>query len=122
LRNPWIFRQIEQLRRGQPAFVPTGADVVQHLHLTAEIIVRSVGGSRRGPLAPFKEHLSWILRAVRGERDQLDRVLRWTELHGLLELLDHELGRLPAEALDLDAHGRQRLEAAVEFEVGQTVL
>ena len=122
LRNPWIFRQIEQLRHGQATFVPTGADVVQHLHRTAETIVRTVGGSRRGPLAPFKEHLSWILRAVRGQRDLLDRALRTTALHSLLELLDHELGCLPAEALDLDAHGRQRLEAAVELDAGQTVL
>lgn len=122
LRNPWIFRQLEQLRNGEPTFEPTGSDVVRHLQHLADGIRRSTGNGRRGPLAPFKEHLGWVLRAVRGGSELLGRALRKSDLEDVLGFLERELQGLPAEVLDLDAQGRDRLEVSPDLCERQTVL
>lgn len=32
IRNPWLFRQIRQCRKGEPLFIPTGRDVLTYIH------------------------------------------------------------------------------------------
>src|SRR2546423_2549354 len=38
IRNPWLFRQIHQRRRGHPVFVPTGKDVLAYLRALYEAV------------------------------------------------------------------------------------
>ncbi|MDB6019408.1 MAG: dusC 2 [Pedosphaera sp.] len=38
IRNPWLFHQIRQHRRGEPLFVPTGHDVLQYLRTLYETV------------------------------------------------------------------------------------
>jgi tRNA-dihydrouridine synthase len=32
IRNPWLFRQIRQYRKGEPLFIPTGRDVLSYIY------------------------------------------------------------------------------------------
>lgn len=38
IRNPWIFEQIRQSRRGEVAFMPTGRDVLRYVTELFEIL------------------------------------------------------------------------------------
>jgi len=38
IRNPWLFEQIRQHRRGEPAFVPTGKDLLHYLRALYEAV------------------------------------------------------------------------------------
>ncbi len=110
LRNPWIFRQLDELARGSPPYAPSGADVVTHLTAVADQLERSLGTTRRGPLGPLKEHVAWLLRALPNGHEPMQRALRAPSLRQVLVAVARDLGSLPPAALDLDAHGAFRLE------------
>src|SRR3954451_6224862 len=38
IRNPWLFRQIREQRRGQSVFQPTGRDVLAYVHALYEAV------------------------------------------------------------------------------------
>jgi tRNA-dihydrouridine synthase len=110
LRNPWIFRQLDELCRGRTPYAPSGADVVAHLSEVADRLERTLGRTRRGPLGPLKEHVTWLLRALPNGHDPMQRALRAPSPVEVLEAVASDLGSLPPTALDLDAHGAFRLE------------
>lgn len=112
LRNPWIFLQLEQLRRGAPVFRPAAADVLGHLERLAAGLEHAWPHSRAGALAPYKEHVTWILRSVATGPALLLRALRAQSVGELAGLLDRELRNLPTEAFDLGADGSYRHGAA----------
>jgi len=110
LRNPWIFRQLDELRRGLAPYSPSGADVVAHLDAVADRLDRTLGATRRGSLGPLKEHVAWLLRALPGGHEPLQQALRAPSRSELLATVAREIGPLPPAALDLDAWGPFRLE------------
>jgi tRNA-dihydrouridine synthase B len=110
LRNPWIFRQLDELSRGWSPYAPSGADVVGHLSEVATRLERTLGATRRGPLGPLKEHVAWLLRALPNGHDQLQRALRAPSPGEVLATVTRDVGSLPPAALDLDAHGAFRLQ------------
>jgi tRNA-dihydrouridine synthase len=59
IRNPWIFRQIRQHRRGEPVFHPRGRDVLAYVHALYEAVcppeVREVSQVQK-----MKKYLNFI--------------------------------------------------------------
>jgi tRNA-dihydrouridine synthase B len=109
LRNPFIFRQIDELRRGRAVFVPTGADIVAHVGRLAESFAATLLRTRRGPTGALKEHLQYLLRAL----PESSRHVLWdrTKLaEGLGEILEAIRPLHDMEQLDLAADGPFRFE------------
>ena len=116
IRNPWIFQQIEALQQGRPAVEPTGRDIVEYLETVAraytERLVR-----KHGPLGPLKEIVRWLGRAVRDGGAFQKQALRTQSVDALLDVARQRLPQLSARELDLDAHGRQRLEPSASTRI-----
>ena len=110
LRNPWIFRQIDDLRSGRDPFAPSGADVSSHLARLHQRLAATFDGSPEHLVGPLKEHLGFVCRAVPDGGALGRSLLRLKTSTLLLEAAEEALCRLPPDALDLDAHGRYRLE------------
>jgi nifR3 family TIM-barrel protein len=109
LRNPWLFRQIADLRAGKIPYAPDGAAVVEHLH---DVYRRYSSAYRKDGrvIGPLKELLSYIGRAVDDGGAFRKSVLR---LQTPLEILVHcerQLNPLTAGQLDLNAYGDLALE------------
>ncbi len=104
LRNPWIFRQIEELERGVEPFAPTGDDVVTFLHDVTERY-REVFGKDRFVIGKLKEWCSYIVRAAPDPVAARAAVLRQPEIDGVLAGLRQVFAGLPADAIDLRADG-----------------
>jgi tRNA-dihydrouridine synthase B len=110
LRNPWIFRQIDDLRAGRAPFAPSGADVFLHLAHLHERLQARFGGAPERMVGPLKEHLGFVCRAVPDGGALGRSLLRLKTAALLLEAAEEALRPLAPDALDLDAHGRHRLE------------
>ena len=63
IRNPWIFQQIRQHRRGEPIFRPTGRDVLAYVHALYDAVcapdVREVSQVQK-----MKKYLNYISLGV----------------------------------------------------------
>lgn len=105
LRNPWLFRQIAALLEGQATDRPTGEDVVAFL----DGVRLRYGAADRLTLGRMKEILRYLARVVPDPLFRRD-VLREQSLDAVMSFCETRLARLPAEALDLDAHGTLSLE------------
>jgi tRNA-dihydrouridine synthase B len=103
LRNPWIFPQIEALSAGESPPQPTGLDVSSHL---SELAAR-LGDwlSDAGVLGMLKEQLRYLGRAVPDGGQFLREACRKTSTRDALAFVLDALGPVPAEGLDLGAHG-----------------
>lgn len=109
LRNPFILRQIDDLRAGRSPYLPTAADVLEHVSRLAEIFRAELKHTRSGPAGSLKEQIQYLLRALPEptRRPLWRRAAQATDLEAVIEairpLLDHS-------DLDLGADGAQRLE------------
>ena len=101
LRNPFIFRQIADLRAGREPERPSGVALFEHLlTLSGRLEQRHAE-----PVGRIKEQLRWIGRALGDDLSFVHRAVRLTELGEILRLAERELATLPPERLDLDAYG-----------------
>ena len=111
LRNPFIFRQIEELCAGSAPYVPTGEDIVQHIQRLAERARMDLAERERGPEGAVKEQIQFLLRAV---PEPLRSELWQSTMHALT--LDEIVSALTplreATELDLAADGPMRFEKA----------
>jgi tRNA-dihydrouridine synthase len=109
LRNPFLFRQIEELRNGQPLFVPKGNDIVEYIARLADIF--ETGKKQARPNNPLKAHVQRVLGAVpEPQRSRVrERALRVT---GLAEIFEAIKPLRDVELLDLAADGPFRFETA----------
>ena len=110
IRNPWIFRQIDDLASGRQPFAPSGADVFLHLARLHEGLLACFDGRPGRVVGPLKEHLGFLCRAVPDGGALGRSLLRLKTPALLLEAAEKALSSLPASALDLDAQGRYQLE------------
>jgi tRNA-dihydrouridine synthase len=112
LRNPWIFRQIADLRESRSPIAPSGPDVMGHLDRLATALTAESAARRRGAVGSFKEHVRYLLRAVPDlDRATLTRtVLQHDTIPGIFAALHPVLAWRSSPDLDLDAHGTHRLE------------
>jgi tRNA-dihydrouridine synthase len=110
LRNPFIFRQIEQLARGEVPDAPDGPALLATLE---EIIGRYrdyYGAQGRNATGPIKELLRWIGRSVNDGRKYQSEVLKQSSIDDILRVSRRHLERLLSADLDIDAHGGLGLE------------
>jgi tRNA-dihydrouridine synthase len=75
IRNPWLFRQIREHRRGAPIFRPTGRDVLGYIEALYEAV------SRHGPrdtaqVHSMKKYLNFIGLGVEPTGEFLHRIRR----------------------------------------------
>ncbi len=106
LRNPWIFRQIADLRAGRDPHRPSGEELLAHL----EAVRRRYERALPRPLGRMKELVRFVARAVPDDRAFLREAVRQPTMDELLRACERRLAPLGPEALDLDAHGTLRLE------------
>ncbi len=111
LRNPFLFRQIDELRAGLPAFVPSASDVLLHIRGLAELAKTALKQRPNGPEGALKEQVQFLLRSVPEPlRSSLrQRTVRATNVREVLSAIE-PLGEV--EQLDLAADGPLRLEAS----------
>lgn len=101
LRNPWIFRQLDELTRGREPYRPSGADLVQHLQRLSRALAARIEEPGHTPLGALKEQLRYLCRAVPDGAELQRGLLRQPTPELFLDAADAALGRLPPEALDL---------------------
>lgn len=108
IRNPWLFRQIREQRRGAPVFRPTGRDVLDYVHALYEA-VSTPGVRESSQINNMKKYLNFIGLGVEPTGEFLHQMRRATtraELFTLCrEFLDHD-NPMPLEpfALSLKPH------------------
>lgn len=103
IRNPWIFRQIGELARGEQPFAPDGNDVVEWLQTIVTEYEAVYGTIKRGPLGKIKEMLTYIGRAIDDDAVFRGVALRATSPTHVVEIAREHLGHLPAERIDMQA-------------------
>jgi len=85
MANPWIFRQIEQLRQGLPLFQPTPQDkrdlLIRYLEMCAEVMVE------RQALGKLKQLIGQFTIGLRGSSQLRRDVQRASDLAGARETL-----------------------------------
>lgn len=59
IRNPWLFRQIREQRRGEPLFVPSGADVLNYVRVLYDAVC-SPDVSESAQVQKMKKYLNFI--------------------------------------------------------------
>jgi tRNA-dihydrouridine synthase B len=102
LRNPWIFRQIDELLSGREPYRPTGVDLAGHfLRLARALGSRDPGACN--PLGPLKEQLGYLCRSVRDGAALQRRLQRMTTLDLFLEAVEEAFSALSSDELDLGA-------------------
>lgn len=93
IRNPWLFRQIREKRRGAPIFRPTGRDVLAYIHALYEA-VSTPEVRETSQVNHMKKYLNFIGLGVEPTGDFLHRIRRTTTRADLFahcrEFLDHD--------------------------------
>jgi len=59
IRNPWLFHQIRQHRRGEALFVPRGLDVLEYVHLLYEAVC-SPEVSESAQVQKMKKYMNFL--------------------------------------------------------------
>ena len=77
IRNPWLFRQIREHRQGQPAFRPTGRDVLGYVHALYEA-VSTPGIRESAQINNLKKYMNFIGLGVEPTGEFLHQVRRAT--------------------------------------------
>jgi tRNA-dihydrouridine synthase len=75
IRNPWLFRQIREHRRGEAIFQPTGRDVLEYIRALYEAVG---GGSLRetAQVQNMKKYMNFIALGVEPSGEFLHRIRR----------------------------------------------
>ena len=93
IRNPWLFRQIREQRRGQPVFCPTGRDVLEYVHALYEA-VSTPGIRESAQINNMKKYMNFIGLGVEPTGEFLHQIRRATtraEFFALCrQFLDHD--------------------------------
>lgn len=101
LRNPWIFRQLADLRAGDPPEHPSGRDVMSYVRELTGLLETHFAS--RNVLGLLKEQVRYLLRATDPAWNLSRAALRTTTVEELLLFLDNELATLDKTQLDLQA-------------------
>ncbi len=93
IRNPWLFRQIREQRRGAAIFRPTGRDVLAYIHTLYEA-VSTPELPERSQVNHMKKFLNFIGLGVEPTGDFLHRIRRTSTRADLFahcrEFLEHD--------------------------------
>lgn len=108
LRNPWIFRQIQELREGREAFHPKGEDVFLFFLAVAQGYQQE--REDRRIIGRLKELSRYLLRSVYGGKELLRTALRTQSFSELMGVMEAGLLPLEAHQLDLASQSENPLE------------
>jgi tRNA-dihydrouridine synthase B len=75
IRNPWLFHQIRQRRRGEPPFIPTGQDVLKYIRALYEA-VRPPGIKEPAQVQKMKKYMNYLGLGVEASGDFLHSIRR----------------------------------------------
>ena len=93
IRNPWLFHQIRQARRGESVFVPRGHDVLRYLRELFEA-VRPPQIADAAHVQKMKKYLNYVGVGIEPTGEFLHRVRRVTTERDFIALceqfLDHD--------------------------------
>jgi tRNA-dihydrouridine synthase B len=93
IRNPWLFDQIRQLRRGEPLFIPTGRDVLNYIRTLYEA-TRPPNVTDASQVQKMKKYANFIGLGVEPTGQFLHHIRRVTTEAEFFkccsEFLDHE--------------------------------
>ena len=93
IRNPWLFRQIRQHQRGEPLFVPRGAEVLAYVRALYEA-VGSPAARESARVQRMKKYLNYLGVGVEPTGQFLHQVRRVTTTAALFRVcekfLDHD--------------------------------
>jgi tRNA-dihydrouridine synthase B len=110
LRNPYIFRQIDDLRAGREPFRPTARHILDHIYRLADVFRAELSHTRSGPAGALKEQIQFLLRAVPPPARQL-LWQRASQAHDLDAVLEAIRPLSDQADLDLLADGPYRFES-----------
>ncbi len=101
IRNPWIFQQIRQHRRGEPLWLPTGRDVLAYIHSLYDAVC-TPGVPESSQVQKMKKYLNYIGEGVEPTGRFLHDIRRVTTradfFHVCTEHLDHD-HRMPLDGV-----------------------
>lgn len=114
IRNPWLFRQIRQHRRGEEIFRPRGRDVLDYVRALWEAV--HVSGPRESAqVANMKKYLNFIGLGVEPTGEFLHRIRRVTTeaefFHTCCEFLEHD-DPMPLEPFSIPLKERDVMAGA----------
>ena len=93
IRNPWLFRQIREHRRGESVFVPTGRDVLNYVRALYEAVC-SPEVRESAQVQKMKKYLNYIAVGVEPTGEFLHQIRRVTTKADFFriceEFLDHD--------------------------------
>ena len=93
IRNPWLFRQIRQQRRGETIFRPTGRDVLDYVRALWEA-VSDRGTRESSQVNNMKKYMNFIGLGVEPSGEFLHRIRRATSERDFFatcaQFLDHD--------------------------------
>jgi tRNA-dihydrouridine synthase len=93
IRNPWLFRQIREQRRGAPVFCPTGRDVLAYVHALYEA-VSTPGIRESAQINNMKKYMNFIGLGVEPTGNFLHTIRRVSTqsdfFRACADFLDHD--------------------------------
>ena len=93
IRNPWLFRQIREHRRGEAVFVPTGRDVLNYVRALYEAVC-SPDVKESAQVQKMKKYLNYIGLGVESTGEFLHQIRRVATKADFFrvcdEFLDHD--------------------------------
>jgi tRNA-dihydrouridine synthase B len=93
IRNPWLFRQIREQRRGEPIFRPTGRDVLEYVHALCDAVSKP-DIRESAQINNLKKYMNFIGLGVEPTGEFLHQIRRATTRADFFalcrEFLDHD--------------------------------
>ena len=106
IRNPWIFHQFRQHRRGEPLFVPRGHDVLAYVQALYETVC-SPDAPESAQVQRMKKYMNYLGIGVEPTGQFLHRIRRASSkaefFSACNEFLNHDLP-MPLEPFELKLH------------------
>jgi tRNA-dihydrouridine synthase B len=99
LRNPWIFKQIQDLRTGREVYMPSGEEVFAFFYRVAKGYHQTLPEIR--VVGKLKEFSKYLTSSIDDEKKLMKSALRSQSYEDLLKVMEEGLTELPAEAFDL---------------------
>lgn len=103
IRNPWLFRQIQEHQRGAPLFIPRGADVLAYVRALYEAVC-SPAARESAQVQKMKKYLNYLGMGVEPTGQFLHQVRRVTTTAGLFRVCEEFLAHsrpMPLEPFPL---------------------
>ena len=104
IRNPWLFRQIRELQRGEPLFVPSGFEVLEYIRDLYQT-VRPPHIKESAHIQKMKKYMNYIGLGVEASGRFLHEIRRATTESGFFRICEAFLSHnepMPLEPFSLD--------------------